>query len=94
MANTFKNIKKKLRRKRLLAEKRHLEKAQAGAAHRIHNHQRLFDNPILIAERIGSGADSRPAFYARIDGGCPGQRGRVCFCNLEYWIGYFQTGAD
>ena len=31
MANTFKNIKKKLRRKRLLAEKRHLEKAQAGA---------------------------------------------------------------
>ena len=32
MANTFKNIKKKLRRKRLLAEKRHLEKAQAGAS--------------------------------------------------------------
>lgn len=31
MANTFKNIKKKLRRKRLLAEKRRLEKAQAGA---------------------------------------------------------------
>lgn len=31
MANTFKNNQKKLRRKRLLAEKRHLEKAQAGA---------------------------------------------------------------
>lgn len=30
MANTFKNIRKKLRRKRLLAEKKHLEKAQAG----------------------------------------------------------------
>ena len=30
MANTFKNIKKKLRRKRLLAEKHRLEKAQAG----------------------------------------------------------------
>jgi len=31
MANTFKNIKKKLRRKRLLAEKHRLEKAQTGA---------------------------------------------------------------
>ena len=30
MANTFKNIRKKLRRKRLLAEKRRLEKAQSG----------------------------------------------------------------
>lgn len=30
MANTFKNIRKKLRRKRLLAEKRRLEKAKSG----------------------------------------------------------------
>ena len=32
MANTFKNIKKKLRRKRLLAEKHRLEKAQSGTS--------------------------------------------------------------
>lgn len=30
MANTFKNLRKKLRRKRLMAEKHHLEKVQAG----------------------------------------------------------------
>ena len=35
MANSFKNIKKKLRRKRLLAEKRHLERTQAGNQERV-----------------------------------------------------------
>nr|WP_294664961.1 DUF5711 family protein [uncultured Blautia sp.] len=35
MANSFKNIKKKLRRKRLLAEKHHLERTQAGNQGRV-----------------------------------------------------------
>ena len=35
MANSFKNIKKKLRRKRLLAEQRHLERTQAGNQERV-----------------------------------------------------------
>ena len=58
MANTFKNIRKKLRRKRLLAEKARLEKTQANNAKpqdyqsRLNRHRRELAKKIILSAAL------------------------------------------
>lgn len=62
MANTFKNIRKKLRRKRLMAEKARLEKKQANSAQsqdyqsRLSRHRRETAKKIILSAALVIGA--------------------------------------
>ena len=62
MANTFKNIRKKLRRKRLMAEKARLEKTQANSAQsqdyqsRLSRHRRETAKKIILSAALVIGA--------------------------------------